>query len=251
MRIIISPAKKMNNETDMAYKTYPVFMEDAEQIFQTLKSKKYQDLKKIWKCNDKIATENMERLEHTEIRKNLIPALLAYEGIQYQYMKPSVFTDDEWNYVNKHLRILSGLYGVLKPLDGIVPYRLEMQAKLQVEGAKNLYDFWGERLHDQIYSETDLVIDLASNEYSQCIRNGLKPGQRYIECVFAVRDDEGKVKVKATWAKMARGEMVRYMAENNCQTLDDLKGFTGMGYIYNDQESDGARLVFIKGSADI
>ena len=250
MRIIISPAKKMNNASDMPYQSLPFFIDEAKQIFDILKSKKYFELKKIWKCNDKIATENSERLKYTNVHKNLVPALLAYEGIQYQYMKPGIFTDDEWTYVNQHLRILSGVYGLLKPFDGIVPYRLEMQAKIQINQAKNLYEFWGSRLHDHIYKETNLVIDLASNEYSRCIRDGLKENETYVECVFAVRDDAGKLKVKATWAKMARGEMVRYMATKHCQTIDDIKGFKGMGYIYNDEESDDTRLVFIKGKTN-
>lgn len=245
MRVIISPAKKMNNSSDMEYTSLPMFIQEAEVIFETLKTKNYTELKKIWKCNDKIATQNSERLMHTHIHKNLIPALLAYEGLQYQYMKPSIFTHEQWAYVNKHVRILSGLYGVLRPLDGIVPYRLEMQAKLEVQGKKDLYAFWGERIHEAIYQETDLVIDLASNEYSQCVRQGLKPGEQYVQCVFAVRVQE-TLKVKATWAKMARGEMIRYMAENNCQSLDQLKGFSGMGYVYNEEASDKEHLVFVK-----
>ena len=246
MRIIISPAKKMKHETDINYQSLPVFLGEAEQIFATLKAKEFHELKKIWMCNEKIATENAERLFRSELHKNLVPALLSYEGIQYQYMKPNIFTYDEWDYVNEHLRMLSGLYGILKPMDGIVPYRLEMQAKLQVNGAKDLYEFWGERLREQLFKETDLVIDLASNEYSQCIRKGLKAEQRYVECVFAVCDDEDKLKVKATWAKMARGEMVRFMASNNCQKINDLKAFNGVEYHYCEEKSNANTLVFLK-----
>ncbi len=245
MRVIISPAKKMNNSSDMEYMSLPIFQKEAADIFETLKKKSYDELKALWKCSDRLTRENMEHLARTEVVKNRMPALLAYEGIQYQYMKPSIFTNEEWAYVQEHVRIISGIYGVLKPLDGIVPYRLEMQAKLALGETQDLYGFWGTRLHDSIYSETDVVIDLASDEYSRCIRQGKTEEQRYVQCVFAVQEDD-KLKVKGTWAKMARGEMVRYMAVHGVQSLEELKDFSGLGYVYNEQASDFEHLVFIK-----
>ena len=111
-----------------------------------------------------------------DLRKNLTPALLAYDGIQYTYMAPAVFEDGQYDYVQEYLRILSGFYGVVKPMDGVVPYRLEMQAKAAVGGHKNLYDFWGDSLYREVIGDSRIVINLASKEYSKCIEKYLQPG---------------------------------------------------------------------------
>ena len=133
MRIIISPAKKMNiNTDDLAYRDLPEFLRQTEQLLERLRGMSYDELKKLWKCSDKIAEQNYERLQNMDLRRIITPAVLAYEGIQYQYMAPAVFSGEEYEYIQEHLRILSGFYGVLKPFDGVVPYRLEMQAKLSI-----------------------------------------------------------------------------------------------------------------------
>ena len=147
MRIIISPAKKMNADTDsLAWHDLPAFLPKTEEILHCLRGMTAEELKKLWKCNDQIAALNLERLASMELEKRLTPAVLAYEGIQYRYMAPGVFTERELDYVQEHLRILSGFYGVLRPFDGVTPYRLEMQAKLKVADAKDLYAFWGDTL---------------------------------------------------------------------------------------------------------
>jgi len=129
MRIIISPAKKMQHDSDtLAGAGRPVFLDQAAGILEWLRSKNAQELQELWKCNEKIAAQNIERIQTMDLEKNLTPAILAYEGIQYQYMAPAVFEEGMLTYIQEHLRILSGLYGVLKPMDGVVPYRLEMQA---------------------------------------------------------------------------------------------------------------------------
>ncbi len=246
MQIIISPAKQMNNESDLPHETLPMFIDEAERILQTMKEKDDQELQKLWKTNDKITGEALDRMKTTNVKKNLQPALLAYKGIQYQYMIPGAFTNEQWDYVNRHLRILSGMYGVLRPMDGIVPYRLEMQAKLKLDSAKDLYAFWGERLQEAIYQETDVVLNLASEEYAKCIRPKTSDKRKFIDCIFGVYDKNGEVKVKATWAKMARGEMVRFMATHQCNDLEQLKKFDGLDYHYSEKESRANCLVFIK-----
>lgn len=144
MKIIISPAKKMNRETDMFRPAAcPVFLDEAKLLTEWIRALSYEEAKDLWRCNDKIAALNYERFQKMNLLKALTPALIAYEGIQYQYMAPEVFTQKEWDYVQEHLRILSGFYGVLKPLDGVVPYRLEMQAKACAGRTGNLYEFWG------------------------------------------------------------------------------------------------------------
>lgn len=115
-----------------------------------------------------------------DLRKNLTPALLSYDGIQYTYMAPVVFEDGQYDYVQEHLRILSGFYGVLKPMDCVVPYRLKMQAKAAVAGYKNLYDFWGYSLYQEVADDSRVIVNLASKEYSKCIEKYLQPGDRYM-----------------------------------------------------------------------
>ena len=244
MKIILSPAKKMNVDTDsIECKSTPSLINDTEKVFLCLKNKSYEELKKIWNCNDKIVTQNIERLNKIEINKNLTPAVLAYEGIAYQYMAPSVFSFEQFNYIQNNLRILSGFYGVLKALDGIVPYRLEMQSKLKIDGTKDLYDFWGDKLYKQVLDEDRIIINLASKEYSKCIEKYLTDKDTYITCTFGEFENDKFVQ-KATFAKMARGEMVRFMAENNITNPEDIKLFNRLDYSYREDLSSKTEFVF-------
>lgn len=245
MKIIISPAKKMNIDTDsLAWRDLPAFLPQTEEILEKLRGMDYESLKKLWKCNDKIAVQNVERLEHMDLRKRLTPAILAYEGIQYQYMAPAVFSDKEYDYIQEHLRILSGFYGVLKPFDGVVPYRLEMQAKLQIDDAKDLYRYWDSKLADQLVAETDCIINLASKEYSSAVAKYLPDDVQMITCVFG-EEVNGKIVEKGTLCKMARGEMVRRMAEQNVETPNELKNLQLSNYQFAEDLSDERNYVFL------
>ena len=246
MRIIISPAKKMNVDTDTFLpEGDPVFKEDTKKLMHWVQGLSYGEAKELWNCNDKIAELNFARFREMDLEKNLTPALISYEGIQYQYMAPMVFTENALEYVQKHLRILSGFYGILKPLDGVTPYRLEMQAKAKVSGTKNLYEFWGNKLYREVMNDDRCVLNLASKEYSKCIEAYLKPEDKYLTCIFGELKD-GKVIQKGTQAKMARGEMVRYMAENNVKDLEQLKSFDRLFYHFRPELSSESEYVFIK-----
>lgn len=246
MRIIISPAKKMNVDTDsLPWRDLPVFLHRTEQLAKTLQGMGCDELKKLWKCNDSIASMNFERLTVMDLYNRLTPALLAYEGIQYQYMAPGVFTNLEFAYLQEHLRILSGFYGILRPFDGVTPYRLEMQAKLSICGVKDLYDFWNDSLAKSLFAETDCIINLASKEYSICISKYLPSDIRFITCVFGEEKD-GKVIEKGTMCKMARGEMVRYMAENQIKEPEQIREFERLGYRFAPQWSDDKKYVFVR-----
>ena len=246
MRIIISPAKQMQTDTDtFACNTPPVFMEKTRILMQWIRSLTYEEQKKLWACNDKIARQNADRFAHMDLRKNLTPALLAYDGIQYTYMAPAVFEDGQYDYVQEHLRILSGFYGVVKPMDGVVPYRLEMQAKAAVDGRRNLYDFWGDSLYREILDDSRIIINLASKEYSKCIEKYLQPDDRYITCVFG-EPAGNKIVQKGVYAKMARGEMVRYMASNAVTEPEQIKAFNWSGYRFREELSSDEEFVFIR-----
>ena len=246
MRIIISPAKKMNVDTDsLPCRGLPAFLPRTELLYERLRGMSYQELKSLWKCNDQIAKLNFERLQAMDLRRNLTPAILAYEGIQYQYMSPSVFTDGELAYVEEHLRILSGFYGVLRPFDGVTPYRLEMQAKLPVDGAPDLYRFWGDSIAGSLFAETDCVVNLASKEYSQCVSRHVPDRVRFLTCVFGERKGDRLIE-KGTMCKMARGEMVRFMAGRRVAAPSELTAFGRLGYRCAPEESGETTYVFIK-----
>ena len=251
MRIIISPAKKMNVDTDsLPWRDLPVFLAKTEELAKNLQGMGYDALKRLWKCNDSIAAVNVDRLAHMDLHTRLTPALLAYEGMQYRYMAPSVFTDSEFDYVQKYLRILSGFYGVLKPFDGVTSYRLEMQAKLNIREAKGLYNYWSDRLAENLFSETDCIVNLAPKEYSICISKYLSDSVRFITCVFG-EETGGKVIEKGTMCKMARGEMVRYMAENQITKPEDIKSFARLNYRFDPTRSDDTQFVFVRKATEI
>lgn len=246
MRIIISPAKKMNIETDLlAWNSLPQFLRETEKLAEYLRSLQYEELKAVWKCNDKIAALNYERLQTMDLKKTLTPAILSYEGIQYQYMAPQVMEDKELLYVEEHLRILSGFYGMLRPFDGVVPYRLEMQSRLPNFEVDTLYQFWNHRLFDALFGETDCVLNLASKEYSKCITAHNKEKHKIVTCIFGELID-GRVKEKGTYAKMARGEMVRFLAGRQSENVETAKEFDGLGYRFREELSDECSYVFVK-----
>ena len=246
MRIIISPAKKMKVDTDsFPYRDLPAFLSNTEEICGLLQNMSYDELKKLWKCNDQIAQLNVQRLRDMDLHKRLTPAVLAYEGIQYQYMAPGVFTDQEYAYIQAHLRILSGFYGVLRPFDGVTPYRLEMQAKLRIGACKDLYAYWGDRLAKALLAETNCILNLASKEYSVCVSKYLPDSARFITCVFGEEKD-GKVMEKGTMCKMARGEMVRYMAQNQIENPEQLKSFNSLSYRFDASRSDDNTYIFLR-----
>lgn len=262
MKIILSPAKKMNNDEicgvfgqsifengNTLEFTKPLHLNKTEEILTWLQSKSKDDLKKLWKCNDKIAEQNFARIEDMDLYHNLTPAVLAYEGIAFQYMAPAVFEDGHFEYVQEHLCILSAFYGALKPMDGVTPYRLEMQAKASINGAKNLYEYWGADIYNSVRDESGIIINLASKEYSKCIEKYLTSENRFITIKFCEKSGD-KLVTKGTYAKMARGDMVRFMAENNIQNPDQIKDYKRMGYAYREDLSSEKEFVFLRDAMD-
>lgn len=246
MKIIISPAKKMNVDMDSFEVTgIPEFIDRTLILIREIKSLSLSEAKALWKCNDKLAELNYERYKDMDLFSRLTPAIMAYEGLQFQRMGPGVFTSDSLSYVSSHLRILSGFYGILKPFDGVTPYRLEMQAKLSVNGCKNLYDFWGDSLYQSLLDDDRIIINLASKEYSQCIEKYKTSKDRFITIEFGELVDE-KVYQKGTLAKMARGGMVRFMAENNIFDLNGIKDFHELGFIFSKELSNDEKYVFVR-----
>ncbi len=224
----------------------PCFLEQAEELKAYIQGLDYDRCRALWQCNDAIAALNFERFQTMDLHGAQTPALFAYDGIQYQYMAPNVFTEEELSYVKEHLRILSGFYGLLRPFDGVCPYRLEMQAKPQAFRCKTLYEFWGDRLARALAAETGCVVNLASKEYSKAVRPYLPAEVRWVDCTFA-ESVGGKLKEKGTQAKMARGAMVRYLAETGGQSPEAMRGFDRFGFRYDEALSSDEHVIFIKG----
>ena len=246
MRIIISPAKQMREDVDsLEPRSLPVFLDRAERLRDHISGLSFEEQKRLWACNDRIAKENRERFLDMDLRRGLTPAILSYDGIQYKYMAPSVFETGELSYIEEHLRILSGFYGVLRPMDGVRPYRLEMQARATVDGYKDLYDFWGRSLYDEVMDESRIIINLASKEYSRCIEKYLIPEDRYISCIFGELSGD-RIVEKGVYAKMARGEMVRFMASRSIEEPEQLMDFDWSGYGFDKGRSTDTHYVFIR-----
>ena len=249
MKIILSPAKKMITDTDSIEPIgLPEFIDKTTEILSWLRDKSKEELKAVWKCNDKIARQNFERLENMDLYHMLTPAILSYEGIAFQYMAPAVFEYGQFEYIQKHLRILSAFYGSLKPLDGVRPYRLEMQAKVTIGNTRNLYDYWGDMLYKSIIDDSQIIINLASKEYSKCIEKYLSPKDTYITITFCELSGE-KLVTKGTYAKMARGEMVRFMAERGIENPADIQKFNRLGYRFREDLSSEKEYIFERLSA--
>lgn len=246
MKIIIAPAKKMVVDTDtFGCDGQPQYLAETKQILAALQQLSYVEAKALWHCSDKLARPNYDWLQKLDLHRQLTPAILAFSGIQYQYMAPDLFTAAALDYIRQNLRILSGFYGILRPFDGIVPYRLEMQSRLQVAGARTLYTFWGDRLYRALATPaTEPIINLASQEYAKTIRPYLQPGQRLVTVVFGSLVD-GHVKTKATLAKMARGEMVRFLAEHHATDIQDVTRFDHPDWAFDTHRSTDDQLVFI------
>lgn len=248
MQMIISPAKKMQQRSDLLpLKTLPQFLDRASFLLQHLRGLSYAQLQSLWQCNEKIARENYALLQTMDLFHPDICALLAYQGIQYTYMAPQVFSREALSYAENHVRILSAFYGLLRPFDGVVAYRLEMQAKVQVGHNPNLYAFWNDRLARTLLREDDCIVNLASEEYSRCVSRYLPSSASLITCVFAQQHGT-KLLQKGTLCKMARGEMVRFACENQIQNPMDLRAFDHLSYRFSPAHSSQNMFVFIQQS---
>lgn len=244
MKIIISPAKKMVVDQDSFLPTgQPIFLEQTEKILYEMQQLSYSEAQKLWKTSDKLTQTNYEQLQNIKLDRQLTPAVLSYSGIQYQYMAPDILTKPALDHLQDTLRILSGFYGILKPFDGIVPYRLEMGARLKVAGKNNLYAFWGDKLYSTL-KDNGPIINLASKEYSKAIIPYLQSTDQFVDVVFAHLVD-GKLRTRATPAKMARGEMVRFVAENHLTAVEELKEFESPTYSFDEKRSTTNKLVFV------
>ena len=244
--MIISPAKKMNVVEGPPFVAgAPRFLAQTERLMHAVQSLDYGEAKALWRCSDKLATLNYERFCSMDLTRNTTAAVLAYEGIQYQHLAPQVMTEEELGFLDEHLRILSGFYGVLRPTDGVVPYRLEMQAKLSVDGTRDLYGFWGPSLAEALASEADTLVNLASVEYAKAVTpHAPAAGLTVLTCLFGQMVN-GRFVQRSTEAKAARGTFVRWCAENHVTDTEKFVRFAERGYAWDQARSSADTLVFV------
>lgn len=223
----------------------PSFLDEAKAIVAELRERDPMELGQLMKINDNLALDSADRIYTMKFDQGGTPAIETYTGLQYKYMEPLSFSKQDQLFAEQHVRIISGLYGILKPYDSIYEYRLEMMTKLPVEDSKDLYSYWGPKLYDNLIEESRVIVNLASKEYSKCIETYLMPGDRFVTCTFKVLS-RGTYKVLATAAKMARGRMVSYIVKNQIDTIEGLKEFDLDGYCYDEGASSENNLVFLR-----
>lgn len=254
MIAIISPAKTLDFETSVNYPSTKVrFTTETNKLIKVLRAKSETEISELMDISDKLATLNVKRY-HTfkqrgeaEFAKQ---AVFAFQGDVYQGLDAASLNPVAVDYAQNHLRILSGLYGLLRPLDVIQPYRLEMGTTLTVENAQSLYEFWGDKITKELNKDLkaqgdDILINLASNEYFKAV-NKKKLKARIVDVEF--KDfKNGQFKIISFFAKKARGLMARYIAEHQISKAEDLKGFDYEGYLFDEQGSTEYNLLFKRG----
>jgi cytoplasmic iron level regulating protein YaaA (DUF328/UPF0246 family) len=255
MIAILSPAKSLDFEKQFNLRdTKTRFNEESNQLIEVLKIRSEKEIQDLMSISENLAELNVERYNNFKKRtpKHAKQAILAFQGDVYQGLKAEDFTHEEHDYAQQHIRILSGLYGLLRPLDLIQPYRLEMGTKLETDKGNNLYDFWGDKITKELKKDLksqgdNILINLASNEYFKSVnKKDLKKDFQIIDIEF--KDfKNGKYKIISFFAKKARGLMSRFIVKNQITKAEDLKGFDLDGYSFDAEESTNVKFVFKRG----
>ncbi|MDD1794153.1 peroxide stress protein YaaA [Enterovibrio sp. ZSDZ42] len=252
MLIVVSPAKTLDYQSPLATErfTQPTLTEHSQQLIEVCRQLTPADISSLMKVSDKIAGLNAARFSEwspTFTQDNARPAILAFKGDVYTGLDAETLSDEDFSWAQDHLRMLSGLYGLLRPLDLMQPYRLEMGTRLENPRGTNLYQFWGDIITDSLNQALQaqgdkVLVNLASNEYFKSVKPKTLDGQ-IITPVF--KDcKNGQYKVISFFAKKARGMMARYIIDNRIDSVDALKAFDTAGYWFSAEESNDKELVF-------
>ena len=244
MKIIIAPAKIMKIDRDsFPIQSKPQFLDKTRILERFLKSRSNEQLKDLWHASENVTKQSILQLENMNLDERLTPAILAFSGIQSHYMAPDLFTRPALDYIQKNLRILSGFYGMLRPFDGVCPYRLELNTKMVGFRDYSLYHFWGSDIAENLFQEDNIVIDLASKQYTRLVKPYLSQGRQLITVDFQELKND-KWKTVGVHAKMARGEMVRYIAEKQIKNPTDLQDFNDFEFQFEPDVSTKDHYVF-------
>ena len=252
MKMIISPAKTLDFESQIpsVRTTQPAFLNDSRTINEVIKQKSPADLVKLMSISEKLADLNWQRNKSWKTpftTDNARPAVFAFSGEVYLGLDIKTLPIETLPVIQDRLRILSGLYGILKPLDLIQPYRLEMGTSIAIDDSKNLYDFWKEKLTTALnkeFKKGELLINLASQEYFSAL--DVKALKATVFTPEFKDYKDGNLKMISFFAKKARGLMVRYIIDTGAETVDDLKGFDYEGYHFDSNLSQGNKLVYTR-----
>lgn len=254
MFILISPAKSLNFDTPCWHEfTFPRFKKQPQVLIEVLKKKSKKDLQSLMDLSENLATLNIKRyhaFKKRHTKKNSKQALFTFNGIVYLGLEPEKLDDEEIVYTQKHLRILSGLYGLLRPLDLIQAHRLEMGTKLVFDDYKTLYSFWSNQITKRLSNDlkehnNKTIINLASREYFDAVNRKLIKG-KIIDIEFKDLKN-GEFKVISFFAKKSRGVMSRYIIKNRIEDVDSLKQFDKDGYYFDAMGSEEDKLLFKRG----
>jgi len=254
MKVILSPAKKLNTTFEPKFKDYSnaQFLEDSAYLIKKLKKLSRKKIAEMMKISPALVELNYDRYQNWHLpfeAQNAIPAIYIFAGEVYRALDAKSFNKKDLDNAQKKIRILSGLYGILKPKDLIQAYRLEMGTRIELTSkTKNLYQFWGNKLTESLndeFSKNDILVNLASKEYFKAI-DFKQINAKVITCLF--KDNKnGIYKNIMTFAKLARGRMANYIVKNNLSKAEALKTFNVDGYIYNDKMSSEEEYVFTRG----
>ncbi len=256
MIIVLSPAKTLDYKFESNHDhSVPAFLSQSSKLINNLKSKEPKDIASLMGLSDKLATLNFDRYQSWSPSKKVAadskPSMLVFKGDVYQGLQAEDLNNAEMKFAQKHIRILSGLYGILRPLDLMKPYRLEMGTKLQTSEGKNLYEFWGDKVQKNVLDElknqkSDLLINLASKEYFTVL--GKLPEDINVVTPTFKDYKNGNYKIISFYAKKARGLMARWIIKNKVTDFEDLTGFDLDGYRYSKAESTTTVPVFLRKS---
>lgn len=250
MLMLISPTKNLKPLVSDLPLSIPVYAKESKKILEVLKKKNIDELIDTLCVKEHVAALNKLRYQDIDYDDMGTAAFLTYSGIQFKYMNHRDLDNDDIVYANHHLRILSGFYGIVRPLDSIYPYRLEMQAKISILKHKDLYAYWNDKIikeiHRELYTHKEpIMIDLCSQEYTKAFYPYLKEHDHYVRITFRIVKN-GKLITQATQAKMARGAMVHDVIKHRIESLEELKAFHSDGYRYEEHLSNDRELVFVK-----
>ena len=235
----------MRREEYVAPLHRPMFLKEAGELLSFLRSLSDSEMAKVWKVKGALLSSSLSSLSMLSLEDIGSPAIFSYDGIQYTYMSPSSFTDSMLEYAEKNLRIISGLYGLLRPLDGVGTYRLEMESPISIPGYGDLYSYWGGKIASSLMEDDRLLVNLASAEYSKAVLPYLPSTVTVVTPVF-LDWEKGRYVSKGVYAKMERGEMVRFLAETGAETVEDIMKFSSRGYEFSLFLSDSNTLCFVR-----
>jgi cytoplasmic iron level regulating protein YaaA (DUF328/UPF0246 family) len=257
MLAVLSPAKTLDFDTPSPTRKHslPVYLDESKQLIETLRTQSPADLAQLMKMSTNLADQNYQRYTewHTPFTSgNAKQAALAFKGDVYLGLDPATFSERDFSWAQKHIRILSGLHGILKPLDLIQPYRLEMGTRLKTGRGDDLYQFWGQKITDELNAalaeqKRPVLINLASNEYFDAV-DASRVDARIVTPTFKDLKN-GRYRFMSFFAKRARGMMASYLVKNRVSTLKALREFDWGGYYYSEEMSQGDDWVFLRDKA--